>query len=144
VSITQGDGQADGADLSGFSVGGNLSVTVGDGDQDLVVIDDSTVTGNTSLHLGNGSSDKVDIGTDGSGSSVTFQKDVSIKFGKGGGATLNIGSMDGSDDNDGSSGTSDSVSFNGHADFSAGGSANIYNVGDMVFFQLGQPNRHNI
>jgi hypothetical protein len=57
---------------------------------------------------------------------------VSITFGKGGDATLNVGT-------DG-----DVVSFGADATFSAGGSGNSYNQGPDVTFQPGQPTLHNI
>jgi hypothetical protein len=83
--------------------------------------------------MGNGSGDKIDIEATISGDSgVTFSKNVSITFGDGGGATLNVGT-------DG-----DPVSFGAKASFSAGGTGNTYNQGASVTFQPGQPTRHNI
>src|SRR5262249_41991310 len=117
------------------TIGGNLSITAGDGDGDKIDFENASVTGNASFQLGNGTSDQVDIGTDSSGSSVTFKKNTAITFGNGGGATLAIGSTDDK---------SESVYFDGHASFSAGGSGNVYDLGDKVFFQFGQPDRHNI
>jgi hypothetical protein len=135
LSVFQGNGQSDSASIGDYSVGGNLAVTQGNGAKDGINIEDMTVAGNTSLQLGNGVSDFVNVGTDSTGNSVTFGKNVSINFGNGGGASLSIG---GTDDR------SDSVSFDGQANFSAGGSGNIYSVGDKVSFQDGQPNRNNI
>ena len=57
---------------------------------------------------------------------------MTISFGNGGDATLNIGT-------DG-----DPVTFGANASFSAGGSGNTYNQGPDVTFQPGQPSRHNI
>ncbi len=66
------------------------------------------------------------------GVGVTFSKNVSISFGNGGGATLNIGT-------DG-----DPVTFDANAGFSAGGPNNTYAQGTNVSFQPGQPSRSNI
>jgi hypothetical protein len=60
------------------------------------------------------------------------RRSLSVTFGNGGGATLNVG-LDGP------------ASFDGKAVFSAGGSGNTYHQGTFfVVFQPGQPERHNI
>jgi hypothetical protein len=140
LSVTVGDGTASRISIDETTVAGNTSLQLGDGIHDFIDIDETTVAGNTSLQLGDGIHDFIDIGTDGTGSSVTFAKNVSINFGKGGSAILNIGTTD-----IGMIGaTSDSVYFGGHATFIAGGSGNSYHVGDFVFFLFDQPSRHNI
>jgi hypothetical protein len=63
---------------------------------------------------------------------VTFTKNASIRFGSGGGATLNIGT-------DG-----DLVTFGAKASLCAGGTGNTYTLGNVIFFKPGQPSRHNI
>ena len=68
--------------------------------------------------MGNGSGDTIDIeSTDLRRLGVTFSKNVSITFGNGGDATLNVGT-------DG-----DPVTFDANASFSAGGSGNTYTQG---------------
>jgi hypothetical protein len=138
LSVTQGNGAGDFVQIVGVdspnSIGGNLSITQGNGNGDAIDIEDSAVSGNASLQVGNGSGDIIDIeatSPDDSGF-VTFRKKVSIKFGNGGGAKLNIGT-------DG-----DPVTFGANASFSAGGTGNTYNQGPFVSFQPGQPTRHNI
>jgi hypothetical protein len=148
VTVTQGDGASD---LVGFfslgspnTIGGNLSISQGNGDGDTIVIEDTAVSGNASLEVGNGTGDTIAIEApvdDGlftgftgipDGIGVTFHKDVSITFGNGGDATLDVGT-------DG-----DPVSFAAGAIFSAGGTGNTYDLGPDVSFLLGQPQRHNI
>jgi hypothetical protein len=136
-SVTQGDGASDLVGIVGLNgpntIGGNFSITQGDGNSDKIDIEDTAVGGNTSLKLGDGSNDRVDIEATVSGDSgVTFNEKVTIRFGDGGGATLNVGT-------DG-----DPVSFGADADFSAGGTGNTYNQGPNVSFQPGQPTLHNI
>jgi hypothetical protein len=136
-SVTQGDGASDLVGIVGFNgpntIGGNFSITQGDGNSDKIDIEDTAVGGNTSLKLGDGSNDLVDIEATVSGDSgVTFNKKVTIRFGDGGGATLNVGT-------DG-----DPVTFDAKASFSAGGSGNTYNQGAFVVFQPGQPTRQDI
>jgi hypothetical protein len=115
------------------TVGGNLSLTQGDGSQDGISFNDATVTGDASFRLGNGTGDVVGIEvTSPDGVGVTFGGNVSINFGNGGAATLNIGT-------DG-----DPVTFDADASFSAGGSGNTYAQGANVSFQAGQPRRSNI
>ena len=63
---------------------------------------------------------------------MTFTRNVSISFGDGGGAMLNIGT-------DG-----DPVTFGANASFSAGGSGNTYNPGPNVTFKPGHPGLNNI
>ena len=139
VFMTQGNGDQDfvvfGAGGTGFksTIGRNLFLAEGDGNTDKIFFDDTTVTGTASFQLGNGSSDVVDIETDfADGVAVTFTKNVSISFGRGGGTTLNVGT------------DTDPVTFGGQASFSAGGSGNTYNQGPDVTFKPGQPIRHNI
>jgi hypothetical protein len=120
---------------NGFNtIGGNLSITQGNGNHDTIDLEDSAFNGNASLQVGNGSSDIIDIEVNSpdDGGFVTFRKNVSITFGNGGGATLNVGT-------DG-----DPVTFGAEASFSAGGTGNTYNQGAFVSFQPGQPTRHNI
>jgi hypothetical protein len=115
------------------SIGGDLSVTQGNGNTDEIFFNDATLAGITSFQLGNGTNDAVYIeafSPDGVG--VTFGGSVSISFGSGGGAILDIGT-------DG-----DPVAFDASASFSAGGSGNTYAQGANVSFQPGQPTRSNI
>ena len=53
-------------------------------------------------------------------------------FGDGGGATLNVGT------------STDPVTFDRKATFSAGGTGNTYNQGPDVTFEDGAPKQHNI
>ena len=140
VFMTQGNGDEDfmlfATARYGFknTIGRNLFLAEGDGNTDHIYFDDTTVTGNASFHLGNGSSDAVYIEADETASvGVTFTKNVSISFGRGGGATLNV-----------DAGTDEPVTFGGQASFSAGGSGNTYIQGPDVTFKPGQPIRHNI
>ena len=89
--MTQGNGDQDSVAFSaegiGFksTIGRNLFLAEGDGNVDEISFDDTTVTGNASFQLGNGSSDVVDIEADvADGVAVTFTKNVSISFGRGG------------------------------------------------------------
>jgi hypothetical protein len=115
------------------TIGGNLSVTQGNGSQDEISFNDATVAGNTSFQLGNGTGDTVSIeATSPDGVGVTFSGNVSISFGSGGSATLDVGT-------DG-----DPVTFDANASFSAGGSGNTYDQGADVSFQAGQPTLSNL
>ena len=146
LSVSQGDGNADEVNFgvnfgtvyyfssfaSETTIGGNLSLTQGNGAQDEISFNDASVAGNASFQLGNGTNDTVNIeafSPDNQG--VTFSKNVSIRFGSGGSAVLNIGT-------DGAL-----VTFDADASFSAGGSGNTYAQGADVSFQPGQPKASN-
>jgi len=137
LSVTQGNGAGDFVEVVGSygpnTFGGNLSITQGNGSSDDINFDDATVGGNASFQVGNGTGDTINIeGVSSGGSGVTFNSNVSISFGNGGDATLNIGT-------DG-----EPVSFGANASFSAGGSGNTYTVGPFVTFRPHQPTRHGI
>ena len=94
VFMTQGNGDQDSvafdAEGTGFksTIGRNLFLAEGDGNADEIFFDDTTVTGNASFQIGNGNSDVVYIEAGvADGVAVTFTKNVSISFGRGGGAS---------------------------------------------------------
>jgi hypothetical protein len=135
ASVSQGDGDGDYTEFYSQgdpnTIGGNLSVTQGNGDGDTINFDGMTVMGNATFRVGNGSGDTINIASDyASGVPETFTKDVSIYFGNGGGAALNVGT-------DG-----DPVTFGGKASFFAGGSGNTYTQDVFAIFEAGQPKLH--
>ena len=139
VSIVQGNGNSDAAEIglsgsifafSGNTIGGNLLIAQGNGMSNTITLADTSITGTTSIVVGNGSGDTVDIEVLGYAIGVAFGKDVSITFGDGGDATLNIGGVD-------------SVTFYAKARFSAGGTGNTYNQAiTNVTFLAGAPILH--